>query len=123
MCGKHPERRVPLLYSCEVVKGSTQALIEVLKGANLLGNGTNIKVFLFKHYNFNSIENLSLVTLWDYIYNAKFASEKYSAVKFESYLKRNIDHLALLSPNLKLGSQAVVNDLDMRKRAAQAKYD
>ena len=38
MCGKHPEQRVPLLYSCEVVKGLTQTLIEVLKGTNLLKN-------------------------------------------------------------------------------------
>ena len=48
MCGKHPERRVPLLYSCDVVKKLIQTLIEILKRANLLGNGTYIEVFLFK---------------------------------------------------------------------------
>ena len=122
MCGKHPERRVPLLYSCDVVKRLTQTLIEVLKRANLLKNGIYIEVFLFKYYDFNSIENLSLVMLWDYIYKSKFDSERYSAIKFEYYLKQNIDQLALLSPNLKLGSQAVVNVLDSRRSAAANKY-
>ena len=117
MCGKHPERRVPLLYSCDVVKGLTQTLIEVLKRANLLKNGIYIEVFLFKYYDFNSIENL-----WDYIYKSKFDSERYSAIKFEYYLKQNIDQLALLSPNLKLGSQAAVNVLDSRRSAAANKY-
>ena len=122
MCGKHLERRVPLLYSCDVVKRLTQTLIEVLKRANLLKNGIYIEVFLFKYYDFNSIENLSLVMLWDYIYKPKFDSERYSAVKFEYYLKRNIDQLALLSPNLKLGSQAVVNVLDSLRHAAATKH-
>ena len=103
MCGKHPERRVPLLYSCDVVKGLTQTLIEVLKRANLLKNGIYIEVFLFKYYDFNSIENLSLVMLWDYIYKSKFDSERYSAIKFEYYLKRNINQLALLFPQVKAG--------------------
>ena len=118
MCGKHQERRVPLLYSCEVVKKLTQTLIEILKRANLLKNGIYIEVFLFKSYDFNSIENLSLVILWDYIYKSKFDAERYSAIKFEYYLMRNIDQLALLSPNLKLGSQAVVNVLESRRSAA-----
>ena len=71
-----------LLYSCEVVKKLTQALIEILKRANLLKNGIYIEVFLFKFYDFNSIENLSLVLLWNYIYKLKFDIERYSAIKF-----------------------------------------
>ena len=118
MCRKHQERHVPLLYSCEIVSKLTQALIEILKRANLLKNGTHIKVFLFKYYEFNSIENLSLVLLWNYIYKLKFDIEGYSAIKFEYYLMRNINQLALLSPNLKLGSQAVVNVLESRRSAA-----
>ena len=84
---------MPLLYSCEVVKRLTYNLIEVLKRANLLRNGANIEVFLFKHYEFNSIENLALVTLWDFVYKAKFDPDRYSTVKFEGYLRRNIDCL------------------------------
>ena len=98
-----------------------QTLIEILKRANLLGNWTYIEVFLFKYYDFNSIENLSLVMLWDYIYKSKFDSERYSAIKFEYYLMRNIDQLTLLSPNLKLGSQAILNVLESRKSAAMSK--
>ena len=36
ICGKHPEKRVPLLYSCEVVRELNQNLVEVLKRDNLL---------------------------------------------------------------------------------------
>ena len=68
MCGKHQERRVPILYSCEVVSKLTQTLIKILKRANLLKNGTQMEIFLFKYYEFNSIENLSLVLLWNYVY-------------------------------------------------------
>ena len=112
MCGRHQERRVPILYSCEVVCKLTQTLIEILKRANLLKNGTQMEIFLFKCYEFNSIENLSLVLLWNYVYKSKFDTERYSAIKFEYYLMRNIDQLTLLSPNLKLGSQAVLNVLE-----------
>ena len=91
-------------------------MIEVLKRANLLGNGANIEVFLFKHYEFNSIENLALVALWDHIYKAKFDPDRYSTAKLESYLVWNKDHLALLAPNLNLGSRAVSNELDIRRK-------
>ena len=111
-----------LLYSCEAVKELTQTLIEVLKRANLLKNGVYIEIFLFKYYNFNSIENLSLVMLWNYIYKSKFNFERYSAIKFKYYLKQNIDQLALLSPNLKSESQAVVNVLESWKGAAAREY-
>ena len=117
---------MPLLYSCEIVNELTQTLIEILKRANLLKNGTYIEVFLFKCYEFNSIENLSLVLLWNYIYKSKFDIERYSAIKFEYYLMRNINQLALLSPNLKLGSQTVLNVLESRRNKAmnrQSIYD
>ena len=78
MCSKHPERHVPILYSCEVVKGLIYKLVEILRGANLLKNGASIEVFLFKEYDFNSIENLALVTLWDFVYKARFDPDRYS---------------------------------------------
>ena len=114
---------MPLLYSCEVVTGLTYDLIEVLKRANVLGNRANIEVFLFKHYEFNSIENLAPVTLLDYVQKAKLDPDRYSTIKFEGYLMWNIDHLELLAPNLKLESRAVSNVLDIHKRAAAEKYD
>ena len=96
----------------------TQTLIEILKRANLLQNGIQMEIFLFKCYEFNSIENLSLVLLWNYVYKSKFDMERYSAIKFEYYLMRNIDQLALLLPNLNLGSQTVLNVLESRRSAA-----
>ena len=92
------------------------------KRANLLKSGEYIEIFLFKNYNFNSIENLSLVILWNYIYKSKFNFERYSAIKFKYYLKQNIDQLALLSPNLKSESQAVINVLDSWKSADASEY-
>ena len=68
---------------------------------------------MFKEYNFNSIENLSLVSLWNYIYKLKFNTEKYAEIKFGGYLKQIIRQLALLTPTLKLGSQAVLNVLEV----------
>ena len=69
------------------------------------------------------MENLALVTLWDYVYKAKFDPHRYSAVKFESYHRWNIDRLALILPNLKLESQAVSNVPDICERTAAAKHD
>ena len=59
--------------------------------------------------------------LWDYVYKSKFDSERYLAIKFEYYLMLNVDQLALLSPNLKLRSQAVVNVLESQRSAAITK--
>ena len=88
----------------------------------MLRSGEYIEIFLFKNYNFNSIENLSLVILWNYIYISNFNFERYSAIKFKYYLKQNIDQLALLSPNLKSKSQAIVNALDSWKGKAAREY-
>ena len=77
---------------------------------------------LFKNYNFNSIENLSLVSLWNYIYKLKFNTEKYTEIKFSGYLKQIIHQLALLSPNLKLESQAVLNVIEVEQGAATNHY-
>ena len=100
----------------------TQILVEVLKRANLLKSGEYIDTFLFKNYNLNSIKNLSLVILWNYVYKSKFNFKRYSAIKFGYYLKQNIDQLALLSPNLKSQFQAVINVLESWKGAAASHY-
>ena len=96
--------------------------MEILKGANLLKKGTCIEVFLFKEYDFNSIENLALVTPWDFIYKARFDPDKYSTCKFTGYIQWNVDCLALLAPNLKLGLWMVSNVLDKKKCAAAIQY-
>ena len=112
---------MPLFYFCEKVQSLVQYLIKILKRAGRLGAGHNIEMFLFKSYNFNSIENLSLVSLWNYIYKLKFNTEKYAEIKFSCYLKQIIRQLALLSPNLKLESQAVLNVIEV-EQGATAKH-
>ena len=72
ICGKHPEKRIPILFSCNIVKQITSQLINTLREVSLLENGSNNKISLFKEYNFNLIENLTLIALWDYTYKARF---------------------------------------------------
>jgi hypothetical protein len=72
ICGKHPEKRIPALMICEVTVSLIKRLSHFLREAGLLCQGDNIECFLYKAYGFNSIENLSLVILWDFIYKARF---------------------------------------------------
>ena len=41
ICGKHPEERMPILFSCEVVRQLTNQLVSTLKEAGLLGKGSS----------------------------------------------------------------------------------
>ena len=109
---------MPLFYFCEKVQSLVQYFIKILKRVGHLDSGHNIETFLFQNYNFNSIENLSLVSLWIYIYKLKFNTEKYTVIKFSGYLKQIIRELALPSPNLKLQSQAVLNVIEVKQGAA-----
>ena len=52
------------------------------------------------------------------MYKLKFNTEKYAEIRFSGYLKHNIRQLALLTPNLKLESQAVLNVLEVVQGAA-----
>ena len=113
---------MPLFYFCEKVQSLVQYLIKILKRSGRLNFGHNIETFLFQNYNFNSIENLLLVSLWNYIYKLKFNTEKYAEIKFSGYLKQIIRQLALLTPNLKLKSQAVLNIIEVEEGAAAHEY-
>ena len=103
---------MPILFSCEVVKKLAKQLVSTLREAGLLEKGDCIEKILFKGYNFNSIENLTLVSLWDFIYKARFNPEKFSTCMFTRYLRYKVDHYALLAPNLKLGFWLVSNVLE-----------
>ena len=48
---------------CEIVENLLQFLIRILKKAGWLENGNRMSLFVFADYNFNPIENISLVTL------------------------------------------------------------
>ena len=63
ICAKHPERRIPIMFTCQPVKSLTLTLIKILKTAGLLILGDTIEMFLFTEYEFDSVENLVLITL------------------------------------------------------------
>ena len=62
-----------------------------------------IEIFLFTEYDFDSVENLVLITLWDFVYKVRFNPEKYSVCMFTKYLKFKVDYFTLVSCSLKLG--------------------
>ena len=47
-------------------------MIRILKKAGCLSNGCKIDMFLFDRYLFDSIENITLMFTWKFIYNSKF---------------------------------------------------
>ena len=66
------------MFSCDIVKKMTATLIHILKEAGLLMRTDTIEMFLFVDSDFNSVENLILITLWDFVYKARFDPKKYS---------------------------------------------
>ena len=63
ICAKHPERRIPIMFSCEPFKKLTLTLIEIIQSAGLLRLGDTIEILLFTEYEFDYVENLVLITL------------------------------------------------------------
>ena len=98
ICGQHIEKRIPLLFFCDKIKEMTQYLIRVLKKSGFLGNGHQIDLFLFQNYKFNTIEKLTLATLWNYIYNLKFSPERFAEMKFSYFLKNILCQLTSFPP-------------------------
>ena len=109
------------MLTCPPVKSLTLTLIKILKTAGLLGLGDTIEMFLFSEYEFDSVENLVLITLWDYVYKIRLDPEKYSMCTFTRYLKHKIDYFALVSTNLKLRWLLVSSAL--QKYNNDANYD
>ena len=89
----------------------TLQLINILREVGLLEKGDKIEIFLFKEHNFNSVKNLILITLWDFIYKARFSPEKHSTCMFEKYLQYKVDRFALVANSLKLGFLLISNVL------------
>ena len=100
------------MFTCEPVKRLTSTLFNILKMPGLLRLGDDIEMFLFTEYDFDSVENLVLITLWDYVYIIRFNPEKYSICMFTKYLKLKIDYFALVSCSLKLGCLLVSSALE-----------
>ena len=91
------------MFSCVPVRKLTSKIINILKIAGLLRLGDNIEMFLFSEYRFNTVENLALISLWDYVYKLRFNPERYSLCMFIKYLKIKVDHFLSVSYTLKLG--------------------
>ena len=100
-----------MIFSCKMVKQKTSKLINVLKEAGLLEKGNHIEIFLFREYNFNSVEYLTLIFLWDYIYKARFFPEKYLTCMFDKYLQYEVDRFTLVPTRLKVGFLIISNVL------------
>ena len=96
---------------CEVTVSLVDRLTHFLIAANLLKQGGQIECFLYKSYKFNSVENICLVILWDFIYKARFTPEKYVASGFFSFLYYKMTWIKLLAPDLKLGCMSMANAL------------
>ena len=88
LCNNHKESSVLLFMGCDTVKKLLQYLIRVLKKAGCLENGNKMGFFIFEEYNLSSIENISLVTLWNFIYNENFNSGKLQGVPFIFWYKK-----------------------------------
>ena len=93
LCNNHRETRVLLFRGCETVNRLLQLLITILKKAGCLHSGNKIGVFIFTDYNFNSIENISLVKHWNFIYNTKFNSGKLQGIPFMFWFKKTVSQL------------------------------
>ena len=100
ICGQHPEKRIPALLICKVTTQLVKKLMHALREASLLRDEDTIECFLFRAYNFNSVQNISLVLLWDFMYKARFQPEKYLASNFFNYLRKKLNELLLLTPVL-----------------------
>ena len=70
-------------------------------------------LFLFKKYEFNSIENFTLTSLWNFTFNLKFKPEKFVSIKFNHFLRNIMEQLTTFPPPLLLKVQEVVDVLDL----------
>ena len=80
--------------------------------AGFLRLGDNNEMFLFSEYAFDFVENLVLITLWDFIYKIRFNPEKYFICMFTKYLKFKVDYFTLVSCSLKLRCLLVSSALE-----------
>ena len=72
----HVENRERHGYTYSVHEKKTnnivQNLARIFKRAGYLENGNSIKLFLFQNHRTDSIENISLMFTWKFMYSSKF---------------------------------------------------
>ena len=89
LCNGHKETRVLLFLGCKKGQKMLQFLKRVLIKAGCLKNGSDMSLFFFASYNINSIENISLAILWNFVYNNKFNAEEIQGVPFIFWIKKS----------------------------------
>ena len=68
-------------------------MIRILRKAGCLKNGCKIDMFLFYRYPVNSMENVTLMFSWNFIYNNKFTDQPLTE---KSYLMAYRGQVALI---------------------------
>ena len=71
-CAKDCETRFDLFGKYEKKSNIFQYQFRVLRKAGYLNNNTNVGFFPFKNYRSDTIENVSLMFLWNFMYVNKF---------------------------------------------------
>ena len=88
ICNDHRETRAGLFLGCKVVQDRTNFLIRVLKKAGYLKKDGELSFFFFKQYDIDSIENITLATLWKFTYDNKYNEENLQNIPFALWLKK-----------------------------------
>ena len=86
-CGNHPEYQVETLLNCSRSNSILQFLTRVLKRAGILNNRCQIDIFIFKRYPIGSVENITLMFTWKFVFNSKFSSQTLLCVPYAYALK------------------------------------
>ena len=107
ICNNHRETRTGLFLGCTIVQERKNYLIRVLKKAGFLKKGSKLDLFFFENYGIESIENVTLSTLWKYTYDNKYSDETLQNIPFSIWLKKIVSSLSALHTHLALDAGRV----------------
>ena len=85
----------------------------MLKKAGFLKKGSELSFFIFKQYDIDSIENLTLTTLWKFTYDNKYNEENLQNIPFALWLKKTVSSLSALPTPLALDAGRVHDVLNL----------
>ena len=107
ICNNHRETRTGLFLGCTIVQERKNYLIRVLRKAGFLKKGSKLNFFFFESYGIDSIENITLSTLWKYTYDNKYNDETLQNIPFSVWLKKIVSSLSALHTPLALDAGRV----------------
>ena len=88
-------------------------LTRILAKTGFLSNCTVVELFIFKDYPIDSMENISLIFLWNFMYTEKFSNGIPNKKAFTHAYKRLISVVAEMNISNLLGAAEVVKVLDV----------